>query len=367
MAMSWAEPGASPVATLNASRRHPAGGPRLSVGFILTGRFTLCAFASFVDVLRLAADEGDRSRQILCDWKILSDTMKAVPSSSGVTVQPNERLGDPTKFDYIVVVGGLIGEIDNFGDDYIQYLRRAAAAGVPLVGVCTGAFILHRAGLLDGYKCCVSWFHHWDFLEQFDGLDPVSDQIFVVDRDRLTCSGGVSSAHLAAYLVEKHVGRAQASKSLHIMIIDDALAAEKPQPGIPMGIKATDPIVRRALLVAQQNVDTPLSVEEIARRMGKSKRQLERRFQSALEMSPQAAFMNVRLSVARHLLETTDKSVAMIAVECGFCDSSHMSRIFRRRFGHSPLDIRTIFAKREEDRTSSAPFAVDFESTASGI
>src|SRR3546814_4700150 len=78
---------------------------------------------------------------------------------------------------------------------------------------------------MDGYRCCVSWFHHADFLEQFDGLEPVSDQIFIVDRDRLTCSGGASSAHLAAYLVEKHVGRAQSRKSLHIMMIDDALRA----------------------------------------------------------------------------------------------------------------------------------------------
>ena len=99
-------------AALNAAMRRQANGTRLSVGFILTRRFTLCAFANFIDVLRLAADEGDRSRQILCDWKILSNTMEAVSSSSGVTVQPNERLGDPAKFDYIVVVGGLVDGLE---------------------------------------------------------------------------------------------------------------------------------------------------------------------------------------------------------------------------------------------------------------
>src|SRR3546814_5071306 len=116
--------------------------------------------------------------------------------------------------DIIVVVGGLIDEIPNLSPEYARYLQRAAPSKVPLVGVCTGAFILHRAGLMDGYRCCVSWFHHADFLEQFDGLEPVSDQIFIVDRDRLTCSGGASSAHFAAYLVEKHVGRAPSPKSL---------------------------------------------------------------------------------------------------------------------------------------------------------
>jgi transcriptional regulator GlxA family with amidase domain len=320
-------------------RKRPEG-QRLSVGFILAKRFTLCAFANFVDVLRLAADEGDRSRPILCNWTVLSDTMDSVPSSSGVSVQPNERLGDPSQFDYIVVVGGLVNETPELGPAYSRYLQRAAELGVPLIGVCTGTFFLHQAGLLDGYRCCVSWFHHADFLDQFEGLNPVSDQIFVVDRNRITCSGGASSAHLAAYLVEKHVGRAQASKSLHIMIIDDALQGEVPQPGITLDMKTKDPLVRRALLIMQQNIDTPITVQEIARRMGHSKRQIERHFRLALNTSPQVAFLTIRLSFAHHLVQSSDKSIAQIALDCGFCDSSHLSRSFKRQFGETPHVFR---------------------------
>jgi transcriptional regulator GlxA family with amidase domain len=266
--------------------------------------------------------------------------MDPVLSSCGVPVQPGERLGDPARFDYIVVVGGLLEEIPNISPAYMDFLRRAAAAGVPLVGLCTGAFALHRAGLMQGYRACVSWFCHADFLEQFDGLDPVSDQIFVVDRDRLTCAGGASSAHLAAYLVEKHVGRAQASKSLHIMIIDNALEPEKAQPGIPLELKTDDSMVRRALLLMQQRIDAPLSIAEIAKAMGESKRRLERHFRAALDTSPQAAFLSVRLAFARHLLEATDKSISAIAVECGFCDSSHLSRMFRHRYACTPSEMR---------------------------
>jgi transcriptional regulator GlxA family with amidase domain len=315
---------------------------RLSVGFILTRRFTLCAFANFIDVLRLAADEGDRSRPILCDWAVLSDTMEPVISSSGVSVSATERLGDPGRFDYIVVVGGLMDETPELDPAYHRFLHQAAAKKVSLVGVCTGAFFLYRAGLMDGYKCCVSWYSHADFLEQFEGIVPVSDQIFVVDRDRLTCSGGVSSAHLAAYLVDKHVGRAEASKSLHIMIIDDALQPEKPQPGLPLELKTKDPIVQRALLLMQQNIDTPVSVQDVANRMGKSKRQIERHFRMALDTSPQAAYLDMRLDMSKHLIEKTQKSVAQIAVDCGFCDSSHLSRLFRRRYGTTPHATRTL-------------------------
>ena len=238
--------------------------PRLRVGFILTRRFTLCAFANFVDVLRLAADEGDGSRPILCGWRVLSTTTDPVISSCGIAVQPEERLGDPARFDYIVVVGGLMQELEYLDPDHAAFLHRAAQAGVPLVGVCTGAFVLHRAGLLQGYRCCVSWFHHNDFLEQFDGINPVSDQIFVVDRDRLTCSGGTSSAQLAAFLVDRHIGRAASKKSLAIMMIEEAMAAERPQPGLPLELTTTDPLVRKALLTIQQRLETPLTVAALA-------------------------------------------------------------------------------------------------------
>src|SRR5690349_22848711 len=100
--------------------RPRAEGPRLSVGFILAKRFTLCAFANFVDVLRLSADEGDRSRPILCGWRVLSATMEPIVSSSGIAVYPEERLGDPTLFDYLVVVGGLIDEIPNLSPEYTR-------------------------------------------------------------------------------------------------------------------------------------------------------------------------------------------------------------------------------------------------------
>lgn len=321
-----------------------ASPPRLRVGFLLARRFTLSAFANFVDMLRLAADEGDRSRPIRCSWRVLAPSAEPVASSCGIAITPEDRLGDPTRFDYIVVVGGLIDQLEGLGPDHIAFLRRAADAGVPLVGVCTGAFILHRAGLMDGYRCCVSWFHHDDFLEQFDGLRPVSDRIFVVDRDRLTCSGGASSAHLAAFLIDRHIGRAAAQKSLHIMIIDQAMAADDPQPGLPLELKTTDALVRRALLILQQNMDAPPGVAEIAERLKVSRRKLERHFNTSLGIPPAEAFLLIRLSQVRMLLRRSDDSIAQIAADTGFCDASHLIRSFGDRMGVTPDVWRHIDA-----------------------
>ncbi|WP_417522624.1 GlxA family transcriptional regulator [Marinovum sp.] len=314
----------------------PPAQPALKVGLILARQFTLSAFANFVDVLRLAADEGDRSRPIRCSWRVISTTMDPVASSCGIPVQPDERLGDPRDFDYVVVVGGLIPAIERLDPAYIAYLKRAAAANVPLVGVCTGAFILHKAGLMEGHRCCVSWFHHDDFLEQFEGLIPVSDQIFVVDRNRLTCSGGASSAHLAAFLVDRHVGSGAARKSLNIMIIDEAQSQENPQPGLPLEFTTSDKLVRKALHLMRQNVATPLTVDQLAQRLKISRRKLERHFGEALQMSPAEAGISVRLSVARNLLTSTDQTVTRIAAATGFCDASHFGKVFRAREGAPP-------------------------------
>lgn len=328
---------------------------QLDVGFILARRFTLCAFANFVDVLRLAADEGDRSRPILCGWKVLSPTMDPIASSCGTVVQPGERLGDPARFDYLVVVGGLVDEVENLHPDTVRFLERAAAKGVPLVGVCTGTFALHRAGLMRGYRACVSWFHHADFLERFDGLEPVSDQIFVVDRDRLTCSGGVSSAHLAAHLVERHLGRARAAKSLHIMMIDAAMAAEEPQPGMPLALATSDALVRKALLVMQQSIDAPLSIGRVVARLGVSQRKLERHFRDALAMTPLQADRLIRIEQAKHLLATTARSATRIAADTGFCDLPHLIRVFRTAEGMTPEAWRRREGARRGLARESSP------------
>lgn len=318
-----------------------AANARLSVAFLLSRNFTLSAFASFVDVLRLSADEGDSSRKILCNWAVLSPNMHPVTSSCGIQVQPTERLGDPGRFDYIAVVGGLMDKVDSLDDATEAFLMHAAKQKIPLIGLCTGAFTLHRLGFMEGRKCCVSWFHRDDFLEQFSGLNPVCNQIFVIDGDRLTCSGGVSSAHLAAYLVNKHVSASQARKSLNIMIIDEFQTGEKAQPGIPISLATNDQTVKRALLLMQENMEHPLSVDTIAKRLDVSRRKLEQRFQTALGLSPRNANIRIRLDYAQYLMRDPANSLARIATMTGFCDASHFARLFKQITRQTPSAFRT--------------------------
>ncbi|MCA0961582.1 GlxA family transcriptional regulator [Salipiger bermudensis] len=325
---------------------------RLSVAFLLADRFTLSAFANFVDVLRLAADEADHSRPILCDWVVLSESLEAVRSSCGVRVQPETRLRHAGRYDYVVVVGGLIGDSAALGAEAQAFLQRQAAAGVPLVGLCTGVFILQRLGLLKGYRCCVSWFHHQDFLDQFEAETPISDQIFVVDRDRLTCSGGHGAAHLAAFLVQRHVGQNAAIKSLNIMMIEEAMSGERPQPGQATARRAVDALVKRAVLRMQQNLEHPKTVEDLARELGVGRRTLERRFLADLAQTPLKVYLDLRLERALQRLRGSEASVTEVALACGFCDGPHLSRTLKAERGVTPAEYRKAQAGqgRAEDQ-----------------
>ncbi|SNY94145.1 transcriptional regulator, AraC family with amidase-like domain [Cohaesibacter sp. ES.047] len=323
----------------------PSNRKQLRVAFLLSDRFTLSAFANFVDVLRLAADDADKSRQIHCEWAVLSDDMSLIKSSCGVSIRPDTRLRNAGHYDYVVVVGGLMGERAALSAESIAYLKRVATEGTSLVGLCTGVFILQEAGLLQGYKTCVSWFHHQEFIDRFETEEPVSDQIFVVDRNRLTCSGGHGTAHLAAFLVQRHIGQAAAIKSLNIMMIDDAMSGERPQPATFSSNKAKDPLVKRAILRMQQNIELPKTIDDMAKEIGIGRRTLERRFLADVKETPHTIYLTLRLERALVWLRTTNEPILEIAIACGFCDVAHFSRTMKSKWGMTPSQYRALETK----------------------
>ena len=314
--------------------------PKLRVGFVLAQRFTLTAFAGFVDALRLAADEGDRSRPLECSWEVLGDPRTPIPSSCVASIQPWGEMENPERFDYIVVVGGLLHGGQKVVPGTHAFLRSAARAGVGLVGLCTGSFVLARAGLLDGYLACVSWFHRQDFEAEFPSLRLVSNRMFVVDRDRMTCAGGTSVVHLAAHLIEKHCGRALASKSLRILIEDQPLSSKTPQPESVVTRQARDNVVRQAMLTIEQKLAQPDLLVDISRAMGISMRQLERRFVNDVGITPRDYRLNLRLARAKCMIEHTDASITAVGFECGFGNCSHFSRSFTSHFNTPPSALR---------------------------
>lgn len=316
------------------------GQPRLRVGFVLTDRFTLSAFAGFVDVLRLAADEGDRSRPIHCQWSVLGQPGRPVTASCGLEVMPGVAFESPESFDYVVVVGGLLHGGQKLMPGAQSFLEAAALAGVPLVGVCTGSFVLARAGLMKGHVACVSWFHRDEYAAAFPSLHVISNRLYLIDRSRITSAGGTAVVHLAAELVQRHLGRAEAGKSLRILLQAPQLSSRAIQPEPLVTRPAKDHLVQQAMLHLENGLLEPISVAAVASRLGLGTRQLERRFLSDVGMTPREFRSRLRLIHAAWLLENTTLTVTQVGLECGFNDCAHFSRTFLAYHGKRPSVFR---------------------------
>ncbi|HQT85457.1 MAG: AraC family transcriptional regulator [Acidiphilium sp. 37-64-53] len=346
-----------------ALRRHETR--PLSVGLLLAQDFTLSAFSLFVDTLRLAADESDYSRPIHCRWTIMAETDAPIRSSCGVEVLPGSGLIDPAQFDYVVVVGGILHNHPRANTALYGYLRRAAALDVKLIGICTGSFILCRAGLMEGRRVCVSWLHYQDFRDEFPDHAVIGDRFFEVDGDRITCAGGAGAADLAAALVERHLGSRLAQKPHQVLLLTPMRGTDGVQPHPPMAHDVSDEQVRRALLMMEQNLGNPLQISMIAQRLELSTRQLERRFDAALGKRPSDLYRELRLRYARWLLETTTRSVTDIALDAGFSDCAHFSRQFKALHGLSPSFARPAL-RREAAIPAAEPAWADHDRVAVG-
>ncbi|MFS8054937.1 GlxA family transcriptional regulator [Rhizobium sp. BR 317] len=313
---------------------------RLKVGFILARSFTLSAFALFVDTLRLASDKQDRSGRVLADWQVLGSTRHLITSSCGVQVAPTSDLVDPTRFDYIVVVGGLLTVANPVDEATNTYLKQADAKKVPLIGVCTGSFILAAAGLMKRHESCVSWLHYEGFRERFPELKVRSDRLFNLDRQRGSCAGGSSAADMAALLVRKYISRDAERNALEVLQIEKARTTADIQPRRPLYEDYDDARVKATMIAMEQFVDGSLPIPKLAAKVGLSRRQLERIFLEKTGMSPAKAYNRVRMERAKSILARSKAPLIEVALDVGFENTSQFTRTFKRTFGQTPSQHR---------------------------
>lgn len=319
---------------------------KLKIGFILARSFTLSPFALFVDILRLASDTGDKSGRIHADWQVLSSTQNLIKSSCGVSVAPTSGLVDPCNFDYIVVVGGLLKNDAAVDEQTISYLKTAATCQIPLIGVCTGTFILAEAGLMKQHQTCVSWLHYQTFRDRFPDHKVRADRIFNIDRKRGSCAGGSSAADLAAFLVKQHIGHEAEKNALEVLQIERARSTHEIQPRRPLDIESQDARLHAAMIIMEHNIESKISLTKIAASIGVCRRQLERLFKEKTNTTPALAYKQIRLDRAKYLLSKTKSSVTEIALDVGFENTAAFAKQFKKSFSQSPIKFRVAhFAK----------------------
>lgn len=334
-------PGSAHLSADDARPTVPSQGPRLRIGFILLDKFTLAAFSGLIDVLRLAADHGGRSRPLHASWTVMSVDGQPRQSSCSVPVTPNAALLDPTGFDYIAVCGGNDYLNDALPEALLDYLNRAAGDGVRLLGICTGTFAIARAGLIGPRRVCVHWNVLDAFKQRYPAISAGVERLFIDEGDLITCAGSTAAIDLGLYLVARHCGPDKAQQAMRHMMLLDMRPAEMPQPHFYADIASNlDVRVRQAAQFIEQRLDNPPSIAAVARYVGVGRRQLERLFSVSLGESPAAFQRKLRLSYARWLILNSKRSLTDIAIGAGFADSAHLSRDFKAAFGTTPRSLR---------------------------
>jgi transcriptional regulator GlxA family with amidase domain len=320
----------------------PAREPDLRIGFILAPRFSLLPLASFLDALRHAADEADFSRQIYCTWRILgAQVPECVASSCGLKVNVEAAFADPCDFDYLVVAGGQLPHSLEIGDETLGYLRAARSAGTGLIGICTGSFLLAKAGVLDGLHCAVHVEHERQMCGLFPKVIPVSDQMLVSDHGILTCPGGSSALDLAFSIIRLHCGRARAVKALTSLMVGRGRMAElAPDHDYAHLASCGHRTVEQVLEFMNKHLSSPCTISALAARFGVSESGLHAAFLRHAGTGPLEVWRNIRLSYGRSLLLNTNRTITQIAFECGFSDAAHFHKWFRKKFGQTPSSFR---------------------------
>ena len=322
-------------------RRVRGSGVELRVGIVLWPGFPLLSLAGLCDGLRHAADLGDQSRQRRCSWTIFGVPGASVAASCGVGIPVDSPMEDAEGCDYVAVIGGLLPRIDEVDGRYPAFLRRVAAQGVPLVGLCTGSFVLARLGLLEGHVPAIHPFHVEDWQRLHPGRPFEADCHYAIGGNRITCAGGTSIVELVTELVRRHCGADRAAKVVHQMTVNATRTASHVATRHALGYDSSDhERLRRAIVLMEKNITTPLEIAVIARLVESSSRQLERVFVAETGSSPSEYYRNARLKYGRWLLTTTDLPIVTIAYESGFSDASHFIRHFQQLYGMSPGRLR---------------------------
>ena len=306
-------------------------------GFLLVDQYSMSGFSSAIEPLRLA---NWCSGETLYRWSIYTLDGEAVTASNGLVVKPDGSQDDIVNVSCLFICGG--ADIDKAWSKNLQQLLKKLSKrpGLTLGSICTGSYLLARAGVLDGYHATIHWENMASLREEFPNVH-VSDTIYSIDRDRITCAGGNASLDLMMRLIgRRHDKKLVASISEQLMIERIREGDERQRIPLHLTLGSNQPKLTEAVTLMEANTEEPISLDELASYVGISRRQLERLFQKHLNCVPTRYYLNLRLNRARLLLLQTSKSIVEIALACGFISAPHFSKCYRDLFGIPPREER---------------------------
>jgi transcriptional regulator GlxA family with amidase domain len=223
----------------------------------------------------------------------------------------------------------------------LKYLASATARGTRrIAAICTGAFALAEAGLLEGRRATTHWHFARTLRERYPAIEVDEDRIFVVDGPIWTSAGMSAGIDLALALVERDLGADVAKMVARKLVVYHRRGGGQSQHSVLLELDARSDRVQRALAYARENLGTTLSVDELSRAAHLSPRQFSRLFHDETGQSPAKAVERLRVEVAREMMESGRYSIEEVARETGFGNRERMRRSFVRAFGRPPRELQ---------------------------
>lgn len=304
---------------------------RNPIGFLLVPEFTVIALASAIEPLRIA----NRYLRQPYRWQLLSTDGEAVVDGNGIPIRPHAAFAQAGTLGTLIVCADRRPE-----RGYSRALRASLhaldAAGATLGALDTGAFLLARAGLLDGARVTM----HWEVIDAFRERFPrivVSQTLFEVGPGRLTCAGGTAALDMMLNAIAADHGAVLADRVAEHCLherIRRGDAAQRMAP--PLRARVHHPRLARAVQYLESALDRPVPADELAERAGLSVRQLVRLFSAHLGEGPAQYHRRARIENARTLLRHSEMSVTDVALAAGFESVAHFCRAYRLHYGRSP-------------------------------
>jgi transcriptional regulator GlxA family with amidase domain len=308
--------------------------------FVLLENFTLLCFSAAIESLRLANMMAGKP---LYEWRLVGEMGanddSVVTCSAGIPFRLQGGLDELSRDDIVMICGGL--EVQQVTTTKLMnWMRRESRRGVQMGGLCTAAFTMAKAGLLDGRRATIHWENQDSFAEEFEDVE-LTKSVFVMDGNRFTTAGGTASIDLMLKIIAAEHGQDLANSVADQLIYSSIRTDQDSQRlSIPTRIGVRHPKLSLVIQMMEANIEEPISPGILAKDVGMSTRQLERLFRRYLSRSPKRYYMELRLQKARNLLIQTDMSVINVALACGFASPSHFSKCYRCHYDTTPYRER---------------------------
>ena len=277
-----------------------------------------------------------------CSW------LQEITTTQGVVLHKPDHFSNttPCREDMIIIPGVdhriyTDNGLKKIPGEVFEWLIKAHKNGVTLCSICTGAFILGHAGLLDGRKCTTHWKRVGELEKTYPNAHVQTDTLFTHDHDIYTSAGIASGIDLSLALIDKFWGPNVTAKVARELVVYMRRDSQHGQASIYLDFRDhINPVVHKVQDRLISHPEENSSIEALAQRFGLSPRHLTRLFKKATGITIKQYKTLVRLAHAKHLMQSPDNNIEAIADKCGFHDGRQLRRLWNKHFGTTPSKTR---------------------------